>query len=263
MKYIVMETKLGYAIVMDSKGRFSKVVNLDYEVGQELDQVLSFEMKDTRKRKFFVRTIALAVAACLCIFTYGGYTNFIATYGTIRLQMNPDILIDVNRKNLVVDLTPLNEDGKALINNYNYRFQSLETVTCDFIDKAMQLGYLGEDGEVLINASSEHDDWNIATEHQLIGTLTKHLENDISVHTGDFENITDDNMQNDDNSNDNFDDDHDDHDDDHNDDHDDGHDDDSNDQHIGTLAKCTARGEEVAALQPARARSVRLDAHFL
>ena len=68
MKYIVMETKLGYAIVMDSKGRFSKVVNLDYEVGQELEDVLSFEMENTRKRRrIFIVTTFLIVVICLCI----------------------------------------------------------------------------------------------------------------------------------------------------------------------------------------------------
>lgn len=233
MKYIVMETKLGYAIVMDSKGRFSKVVNLDYEVGQELEHVLSFETENTRKRKTFTRTIALVAAICLCIFTYSGYTNFIATYGTVRLQINPDILIDINKKELVVDVTPLNEEGKALINNYDYRFQSLETVTCDLIDKAMQLGYLSEDGEVLVNASSEYDEWKTTTEYKLISTLTKHLGNDISVHTGDFEDKFDSNMHDaNDNSEDALDDDSDDdHDDDSSNDHDDhdDHDDDLDD----------------------------------
>ena len=38
MEYLVMECGLSYAVVLDQEGRFIKVPNLGYEVGQTLDQ---------------------------------------------------------------------------------------------------------------------------------------------------------------------------------------------------------------------------------
>lgn len=40
MEYLVMECGLSYAVVMDAEGRFLKVPNLGYTVGQRLDEVL-------------------------------------------------------------------------------------------------------------------------------------------------------------------------------------------------------------------------------
>lgn len=40
MEYLVMECGLSYAVVLDSEGRFLKVPNLGYEVGQTLNSVV-------------------------------------------------------------------------------------------------------------------------------------------------------------------------------------------------------------------------------
>lgn len=40
MEYLVMECGLSYAVVLDSEGRFLKVPNLGYEVGQTLNRVV-------------------------------------------------------------------------------------------------------------------------------------------------------------------------------------------------------------------------------
>ena len=34
MKYLVMECGLSYAVVLDQEGRFLKVANLNYQIGQ-------------------------------------------------------------------------------------------------------------------------------------------------------------------------------------------------------------------------------------
>ena len=39
MKYLVLETNIKYAIVLDEEGRFLKVVNSAYTVGEKVDRV--------------------------------------------------------------------------------------------------------------------------------------------------------------------------------------------------------------------------------
>lgn len=64
MKYLVMECGLSYAVVLDEQGRFLKAANLNYCVGQELEQVVL--LKSRRKAKPLQKILSLtAVAACL------------------------------------------------------------------------------------------------------------------------------------------------------------------------------------------------------
>ena len=40
MRYLVMECGFSYAVVLDQQGRFLKVANLGYAVGQTVDSVI-------------------------------------------------------------------------------------------------------------------------------------------------------------------------------------------------------------------------------
>lgn len=181
MKYIIMECKLGYAIAMDTDGRFLKVVNLDYEVGQEVDEVLTFELEDKKQHRKALRRFSIVLAACLCIFFYGAYQMLFVTYGTVKMQINPDILIKVNRFHYVIDLEGLNQDGKNLIHDYSHRFKKLTVVSEELTERAIQFGYLTHEGTISIEVSSEHADWESETETELIAELTSHFSGNIHV----------------------------------------------------------------------------------
>ena len=43
MTYLVMECHYGYAIVLDTQGRYLKVANRNYLVGQQVTDVIPFE----------------------------------------------------------------------------------------------------------------------------------------------------------------------------------------------------------------------------
>ena len=85
MSYMVMECHRAYAIVLDSEGRFLKVANLGYSVGQKTDFVIESgtdeNLDDTGAeagkpgsgRKNRALTFALAAAACLCLMMFGSY----------------------------------------------------------------------------------------------------------------------------------------------------------------------------------------------
>ena len=58
MSYLIMECAASYAVALDEEGRFVKVPNLGYEVGQRLDdvvmleaEVLSFEQARPRRAR--------------------------------------------------------------------------------------------------------------------------------------------------------------------------------------------------------------------
>lgn len=147
MKYLVMECSLGYAVVLDNEGRFKRIPNLGYEVGQELDYVEELSM--TEKLSVIERSPSnrsrvkrwIAVAACFCILLLGG-TLWRAPAGTVRIKINPDVRMTVNRFDRVVKLEGINEDGKKLIQGYNAYGKDAKTVSDTLADKAVEMGYL-------------------------------------------------------------------------------------------------------------------------
>jgi hypothetical protein len=42
-------------------------------------------------------------------------------YGSVRMTINPDVLISVSRTDRVVKLKGLNDDGRALIKGFDYK----------------------------------------------------------------------------------------------------------------------------------------------
>ena len=76
MKYIVMECRPSYAIVLDEEGRFLRTANLRYEVGQTVEHVvLMREQKALSVRLRVLAGAAGAAAACLALTLEPGITR--------------------------------------------------------------------------------------------------------------------------------------------------------------------------------------------
>jgi len=68
MNYIVMETNLSYAVVLDEKGRFKKVANLNYEVGQKINDV--YEMKEIKEEFYLSKKMFATLATLAAVFVF-------------------------------------------------------------------------------------------------------------------------------------------------------------------------------------------------
>lgn len=160
MSYLVMECHPGYVILLDEEGRFLKAANLRYETGQTVyDPVL---MKGTpEKKRHTVRWISsgiAAIAACfLLFFGIGYYQNYIQPYSSIYLTINPEVQMDLNRQGTVVGLTGANEDGETLLEGYDGKGKDKITVADELIDRAIEMGFLSEGGQVSFSIDSPDD----------------------------------------------------------------------------------------------------------
>ena len=129
MEYLVMECGLSYAVVLDQDGRILKVPNLGYTVGQSLKDVVLLPERPVRQQVLHKRIARWsALAACLCLLLLGSWV-WQSPIGTVRMQINPDVLLSVNRFDRVVALEGLNEDGTALIDGYRAYGQEMKTVS--------------------------------------------------------------------------------------------------------------------------------------
>ena len=183
MSYLVMECGLSYAVVLDEAGRFLKAANLGYQVGQTLDHVLLLEEK--KQPTLRQRMVPLAAAAaCLCLMLLVSVEFFFLPVGSVRMQINPEVRMEVNRVNQVIGLEGLNQDGNDLIDGYGYRWKSVEEVSDDLADRAVEMGFLTDGGSIGLTAESDDDDWNANTVHAILAELENHLGSKVELVDG-------------------------------------------------------------------------------
>lgn len=233
MEYLVMECHDSYAVVLDSRGRFRKVANLRYAVGQELDSVVPMEEP---KRTVIPWKPLMSMAACLCVVCL--WQMVLLTMGTVLIQINPQVRLRVNRMERVIAAEAVNADGAKVLFDYHPFGKTVEQVAGELSDRAAQLGYLPDGGQVRLTVDSKDHGWKTETENRL-KTVTVHDARGVAViiEYEDLEDLADEledflEDDDDDRDDDRDDDDHDDHDDDgHDDDRDDHDDDDHDDDH--------------------------------
>ena len=181
MEYLVMECGLSYAVVMDQDGRILKVPNLGYTVGQSLKDVVLLPERPVRQQVLHKRIARWsALAACLCLLLLGSWV-WQSPIGTVRMQINPDVQMSVNRFDRVVALEGLNEDGTSLIDGYRAYGKGMKTVSDELADRATELGYLSDGGQITLTVDSEKGDWKTAAEELLLLELEVHFEQRVTV----------------------------------------------------------------------------------
>ena len=190
MKYLIMECHKAYAIVMDEKGRFLKAANLNYEVGQKVTSIVEMKLPENTSEKssfrfFSSRSLAglSSLAACLCLVFFCFWQCFFTSFGMVKMQINPSVLISTNRIGYVTQLKGENEDGKLLVDSYRFYWKKLDTVVSELADEAVVQGYLKDGGEIHLTLFSKNQDWAENTEKCLISNLEEQFENTVSITT--------------------------------------------------------------------------------
>ena len=124
-----------------------------------------------------------SLAACLCLLVLGSWKFLMTPYGSVRMQINPDVQITVNQLDYVIGLEGLNEDGEDLIEGYSYRWKSVDTASDELADRAMEMGYLKEGGAIRLTVESDHAQWRKETEDRIILELEVHVGKSITITT--------------------------------------------------------------------------------
>ena len=190
MKYLIMECHLSYAVALDNEGRFIKIANMGYEVGQEVyDVIIVKENKNSKNlnKKYIYST----VAACFILVLIFSVNVFATVFGTVRMTINPDVILKVNRFNYVLNIEGVNTDGNDLISGYKYFGKKVDVVADELADKAIDMGYLKDSGKIALTVDSKNTGWKTTTEDLVIFELNSHLDNKINVKIGPPEELDD------------------------------------------------------------------------
>ena len=180
MTYMVVECHPGYAVVLDEAGNFLKVANRRYEVGQMLTEVLPMRAPSGRTAGRWVAALTTA-AACLALVLGLVLPNVRGPYASVYVKINPEVRIDVNRHDEVVGITGVNQDGIDLIEGYEYREKTLEAVTDELVDRAVQMGYLKTQGQITISLDSRDETWMETHSQSISHHLQTRLQEELAV----------------------------------------------------------------------------------
>ena len=186
MKYLVMECHLSYAVVLDEEGRFLRVANRHYKVGQMVTNIIEMQIPqewteaDRKKRKNWIYSLA-AVAACLILVAVSMLRMGQTIYASVYMAINPEVRIDVNRNDVVIGLEGINGDGRDLIEDYLYQKKDLNVVMSELVDRAIDMGYLHEGGQISLTLDSGDGDWISAHGSSLEASLNEHLTEKMNV----------------------------------------------------------------------------------
>ncbi len=184
MKYIVMECHLGYAVVLDEDGRFLKVANFNYEVGQTVTDIVEMQtpqpVPKKKKSNRWLYSLA-AMAACLVLIFSSVLQMWQAPHASVFMSINPRVRIDVNRRDIVVGLDGVNDDGDKLIDDYDYKKKELSLVMDELVDRAIAMGYLHEGGRISLVLDADSDEWIVSHIESLAISLDNHLSGKLSV----------------------------------------------------------------------------------
>ena len=181
MKYLVLEVHPGYAVLLDTEGRFVRAANLGYTVGETVtDIVIMRENAGSRFGRTVKLVSGIAAAACVCLVGAGLYLGYYvpnyAEYGTVAMEINPGIRMTLSRTGRVLDLEGINADGETLASGYEFRGKPEKTVADELADRAVAMGYLSDGGEIILAVSAEDTVWRDDTEREAVRTLQEHME---------------------------------------------------------------------------------------
>ena len=188
MSYLVMETHPAYAVLLDEEGRFLKAANLRYQVGDTVQDIVELQPPKAKSPALWKPLSGVAgLAACLCLVFFGYYQPNYTAYGTLRIQINPDVEITVSRTDRVLGLDGLNEDGEALIAGYAYQGKDRETAAGELVERAIDMGYLSDGETVSITVTSADADWQAREEQEAREDLEERYGQTIVIQIGPLE----------------------------------------------------------------------------
>lgn len=186
MKYLVLEVHPAYAVVLDEEGRFLKAANRCCQVGDTLEEIVELRYPDARRPIYWRRAAGAAagLAACFCLAFVGYYQPNFTPYGTLRIQINPDVEMTLSRTERVLELTGLNADGQALLEGYDHRGKSRQQAADELLDRAVEMGFLSRGDVVCVTVDSADAAWQSWEEEAAVSQLQEDWSGQVEILAG-------------------------------------------------------------------------------
>ena len=124
-------------LLMTSTGEFVKV-KLSSKLPKIGDNYTGAILKE---KKHFNQYIAAAVLLFVFLSGGGAYTYF-TPVATIEMNINPSIEIKINRFNKIIRYSPLNSDGKTILEHLDIRNKNIDEALILVVDQAKKENFI-------------------------------------------------------------------------------------------------------------------------
>ncbi|MBV5120769.1 anti-sigma factor domain-containing protein [Bacillus halotolerans] len=164
---IIVEKNKKFVTLLTPDGQFLKAKNdrQTYEIGEEI--MLPSETRMGRRASFFdvlrLRPFKMGIfsmtAIMLFIFIILPVFSNNKAYAYMTIDINPSFEMALNSDYEVIELTPLNDDGKKVISDIDdWEETDFKKVIDDIITDCSEQGYVKESKEILISTVYENTD---------------------------------------------------------------------------------------------------------
>lgn len=162
MKYIVMECRAAYAVLMDEDSRFVMAANLNYTVGDTVSEplLLTDTSAEASRKRIKITAKFISAAACLAIIFGTGYLYYsrnYKTYSTIIIS-EADVKMNVNQKGKVISIESCNPRGDEILSGYRAKGKDQLTVANEIIELSIKKGFISKDDTVSLYVSDNDSD---------------------------------------------------------------------------------------------------------
>lgn len=140
-------------------------------------------MSKARFKNRFTKWAACAAAAVVLLAggLFGAHvyqTNY-KVDSVVSLDVNPSIEIQTNQKEQVLAVNALNEDGKIVIGNMNFKGSDLEVTVNALIGSMLRNGYLSEvANSILVSIDGNNTERTAALQQKLVDEINSLLQTD-------------------------------------------------------------------------------------
>ncbi len=136
---------------------------------QQKGKILSMTNKTPAPKRSRLPRILAAAAALVLLLTgtavYGLNTRVCAT---VALDVNPSIELNVNRRERVVSVSPINNDGKQILGDMDLTGSDLQVAVNALVGSMLRQGYLSElSNSILISVDSSDPSESAALQERL------------------------------------------------------------------------------------------------
>lgn len=138
-------------------------------------------MAENKKQNKWIKQLVTIAAAFAIVFSSIGIYNVFtgkAETAKVSLDVNPSIEMTVNKNEKVVDVTPLNEDGKIVIGDMELKNTNLETAVNALIGSMVKNGYISDlANSILVSVDAKNEKNINKLQDKISAQINEFLEN--------------------------------------------------------------------------------------
>lgn len=129
--------------------------------------------KQTRFSYAFSSIFVLGILVVAMLLSQSATTEVIAS--TVTIDINPSVELLLNEDDEIVEINPINEDAKALIENQeHFKGMNIDTAIRNLIQSAINQGYImNDDNYILVNVVSENAEKKALVQEKLENAFTR------------------------------------------------------------------------------------------